>query len=109
MNNLKPNPFTLNALFCISVFHEIEIEELVLNAATGDLLCSFYIAQHLVHKRAAAATLLVNSHWPSRLAGIAKKAIFGKYCLFIAYLSADSCFTSLEIAEFNSHVCRDRF
>lgn len=85
------------------------MEELVLNADPGNLPRSFYIAQHPVHKRAAAVTLLVNSCWPSCLAGTAKKAGFGKYCLFIAYLSADSCLTPLEIAGFNSHVCRDRF
>lgn len=81
----------------------------MLNTVPGDLPRSFYIAQHPVHKRAAATTLPVNSRWPSCLAGTAKKAILGKYCLFIAYLSADSCLASLEIAGFNSHVCRDRF
>lgn len=86
-----------------------ELEELVLNTAPGDLPRSFYTAQHPVRRRAAVAMLLVNSCWPGCLAGIAKKVIAGKHCLFIAYLSAGSCLTSLEIAGFNSHVCRDRF
>lgn len=76
-------PSASKALVCVAAFHKIEIEELLLSAAPGDLPRSFDVAQGPVHKRAAVATLLVNSCWPSCLAGIAKKGHFWKILLLL--------------------------